>query len=233
MIHEKVLIVFLYFNRQKRPSPRCDHRGALHAKHYLFILGGCYRSVFFTDLHVLDLERMEWSQPSFLLKLVHARAGHAGVAVDGNWYIVSSKSVCETGNHFPRRCPGTLVINMSTLDVSVLNTGLSISSITRGGENILIAFGGYNGKCSNEVFALRIKPSDSSQPPAAAALETVVHALSKSKKIQVDTSQQDLASGINSLKDKKALEPSLATNKSAFKIKQVNGSSYAKMYYGA
>lgn len=31
---------------------------------------------------------MEWSRPQLQGDLVSPRAGHAGVAVDGNWYIV-------------------------------------------------------------------------------------------------------------------------------------------------
>lgn len=31
---------------------------------------------------------MEWSQPQLQGDLVAPRAGHAGVAVEGNWYIV-------------------------------------------------------------------------------------------------------------------------------------------------
>lgn len=31
---------------------------------------------------------MEWSQPQLQGDLVSARAGHAGVVVDGNWIVV-------------------------------------------------------------------------------------------------------------------------------------------------
>lgn len=31
---------------------------------------------------------MEWSQPQLQGDLVSARAGHAGVVVDGNWFVV-------------------------------------------------------------------------------------------------------------------------------------------------
>lgn len=32
--------------------------------------------------------QMEWSRPQLQGDLVTARAGHTGVAVNGNWYIV-------------------------------------------------------------------------------------------------------------------------------------------------
>ncbi|KAL8533202.1 hypothetical protein ACS0TY_009448 [Phlomoides rotata] len=243
---------------QTPPTARFDHASALHAERYLFVFGGCSHSVFFNDLHVLDLETMEWSRPQLQGDLVTARAGHTGIAVDGNWYIVG-------GGDNKSGALDTLVINMSKLVVSVLTSvkgrdplaseGIGISSATFGGEDFLIAFGGYNGKYYNEVFAMRVKPRDSLHPkilqsPAAAAAAASVNAafaLSKSetlnftekedldsKEIQVDTSQQDLSNEITSIReDKKALELSLAectSENSAIKIKieEMNG-SYAEL----
>ncbi|CAK9159805.1 unnamed protein product [Ilex paraguariensis] len=41
---------------QTPPAPRFDHTAAVHAQRYLLIFGGCSHSLFFNDLHVLDLE---------------------------------------------------------------------------------------------------------------------------------------------------------------------------------
>ncbi|XP_042015300.1 acyl-CoA-binding domain-containing protein 6-like [Salvia splendens] len=229
------------------PSPRFDHAAALHADRYLFIFGGCSHSVFYNDLHVLDLETMEWSKPQLQGDVVAPRAGHAGVAVDGNWYIVG-------GGDNKSGSLETIVINMSKLAVSVVTSvkgrdplaseGLSIASASLGSENVLITYGGYNGKYHNEVFAMRVKPRDYLQPKilqspaaaAAAASVTTAYALAKpelssfsekedsnSKIIPVDTSQKDISAEINSLKEeKKALELSLAeitADNSAIKTK--------------
>lgn len=220
---------------QTPPSPRFDHAAALNAERYLFIFGGCSHSVFYNDLHVLDLETMEWSQPQLQGDLVAPRAGHAGVAVEGNWYIVG-------GGDNKSGALETLVINMSKFVVSVVTSvegrdplaseGISISSASLGSGSFLITFGGYNGKYYNEVFALRVKPRDSSHPKilqspaaaAAAASVTAAYALAKpdllnfiekedfnSKIIPVDTSQKDLSAEINPIKEeKKALELSIA-----------------------
>ncbi|KAH6763516.1 Galactose oxidase/kelch repeat superfamily protein, partial [Perilla frutescens var. hirtella] len=243
---------------QTPPSPRFDHAAALHAERYLFIFGGCSHSVFYNDLHVLDLETMEWSRPQLQGDLVTPRAGHAGVAVEGNWYIVG-------GGDNKSGALETLVINMSKLVVSAVTSvkgrdplaseGISISSASLGSENFLITFGGYNGKYYNEVFALRVKPRDSLHPkilqsPAAAAAAASVsaaYALARpelldfsekedlnSKIIPVDTSQQDLLAEINSIKEeKKALELSIAevtaeNSGIKTKIEETNG-NYAEL----
>ncbi|KAI3474344.1 hypothetical protein Pfo_029178 [Paulownia fortunei] len=211
-----------------------DHTAALHAERYLFIFGGCSDSIFFNDLHVLDLETMEWSQPQVQGDLVTARAGHASISVDGNWFVVG-------GGDNKSGAMETLVINMSKLVVSVLTTvkgrhplaseGISVSLASLGGEDFLVTFGGYNGKYYNEVFVMRPKPRNFLHPKilqspavaAAAASVTAAYALAKPemlnfteredsdfKVIPVDTSDQNLSVEINSIRDeKKELESSL------------------------
>lgn len=49
-------IIFFCFNRQTSPAPRFDHTATVHSEHYLLIFGGCSHSIFFNDLHVLDLQ---------------------------------------------------------------------------------------------------------------------------------------------------------------------------------
>ncbi|CAH9055468.1 unnamed protein product [Cuscuta epithymum] len=220
---------------QTPPSPRFDHTAALHADHYLLIFGGCSHSVFFNDLHVLDLETMEWSCPQLQGDIVCSRAGHAGVTIDENWYIVG-------GGDNKTGVPETLVLNMSKLVVAVLtivkerdplaSEGLTVSSALLDGEFFLVAFGGYNGNYNNEVYVMRPKPRDSSHPKillspaaaAAAASVTAAYALTKPEKfdstarddsnfkgIQNNTSQKNLSDEIGTIREEKErLESSLA-----------------------
>ncbi|XP_047323073.1 acyl-CoA-binding domain-containing protein 4-like [Impatiens glandulifera] len=167
------------------PTPRFDHAAAVYSDRYLLIFGGCSHSIFFNDLHVLDLLTMEWSQPQIQGDLANARAGHAGINIDGKWYIVG-------GGDNKTGASDTLVLDMSKLVLSVLTSvkerdplaseGLSVSSALIDDENLLISFGGYNGKYNNEVFVMRPKPKYSSQPkifqsPAAAAAAASVSAM--------------------------------------------------------
>ncbi|XVF75638.1 hypothetical protein PTKIN_Ptkin13bG0203300 [Pterospermum kingtungense] len=174
----ETMIWSLVETTQTPPAPRFDHSAAVHSGHYLFIFGGCSHSIFFNDLHVLDLQTMEWSQSQIQGDLVSPRAGHAG-------------------------CLETLALNMSKLAWSTLTTlkerhplaseGLSVCAAVIDGEKHLVAFGGYNGKCNNEVYVMKLKPRDSSHPKifrspaaaAAAASVTAAYALAKSEKLDL------------------------------------------------
>lgn len=145
------------------PSPRSDHAAACHAGRYLLIFGGGSHAIIFNDLHVLDLQTMEWSTPNQQGILPGPRAGHAGVTVGENWYIVG-------GGDSKNGVSETLVLNMSTLVWSVVTSvegrvplaseGLSLVSTTYNGEDFIVSFGGYNGRYNNEVNVL--KPSHKS-----------------------------------------------------------------------
>uniref|UniRef100_A0A7N0TLY7 Acyl-CoA-binding domain-containing protein n=1 Tax=Kalanchoe fedtschenkoi TaxID=63787 RepID=A0A7N0TLY7_KALFE len=179
---------------QTPPAPRFDHSASLHADRYLLIFGGCSHATCFNDLHMLDLLTMEWSQPEIRGDSVSVRAGHAGVCIDDNWYIVG-------GGDNRSGSPETLVLNTSKLVWSVATSvkerdalaseGLSLCSALLNGEKYLISFGGYNGKYNNDVFVMRPRPRDSSQPKiyqspaaaAAAASVTAAYALSKSANV--------------------------------------------------
>lgn len=215
---------------QTPPAPRFDHAAAVHVDRYLLIFGGCSHSVFFNDLHVLDLETLEWSQPQIRGDLVTPRAGHAGVTIDENWYIVG-------GGDNKSGASETLVLNMAKLVVSVLanvkgrhalaSEGLSISSTVVDSERFLVAFGGYNGKYNNEVFAMRPKPRDALHPKifkspaaeAAAASVTAAYALANSEKLELSeredsnfklVSQRDLSAEASAVREeKKKLESQL------------------------
>ncbi|KAJ0567835.1 putative acyl-CoA-binding protein, ACBP [Helianthus annuus] len=142
------------------PSPRADHAAAVHAERYLLIFGGGTHSTCFNDLHVLDLKTMEWSKPSQQGEIPSPRAGHAGVTIGESWFIVG-------GGDNKSGVSETVVLNMSTLSWSVVTTvqgrvplaseGLSLVLSSYNGEDILVSFGGYNGRYNNEVNLL--KPS--------------------------------------------------------------------------
>ncbi|KAL5210832.1 hypothetical protein ABZP36_006455 [Zizania latifolia] len=141
------------------PSPRSDHAAACHADRYLLIFGGGSHATCFNDLHVLDLQTMEWSRPKQQGLTPSPRAGHAGATVGENWYIVG-------GGNNKSGVSETLVLNMSTLTWSVVSTvegrvplaseGMTLVHSNYNGDDYLISFGGYNGRYSNEVFALKL-----------------------------------------------------------------------------
>ncbi|TKY61509.1 Acyl-CoA-binding domain-containing protein 4 [Spatholobus suberectus] len=145
------------------PSPRSDHTAAVHVERYLLIFGGGSHATCYNDLHVLDLQTMEWSRPTQLGEIPTPRAGHAGVTVGENWFIVG-------GGDNKSGVSETVVLNMSTLAWSVVTSvqgrvpvaseGLSLVVSSYGGEDVLVSFGGYNGRYNNEVYVL--KPSHKS-----------------------------------------------------------------------
>ncbi|KAL5566052.1 hypothetical protein UlMin_029216 [Ulmus minor] len=145
------------------PSPRSDHAAAVHAERYLLIFGGGSHATCFNDLHVLDLQTMEWSRPTQQGDIPTARAGHAGVTVGENWFIVG-------GGDNKSGVSETVVLNMSTLVWSVVTSvqgrvpvaseGLSVVVGSYNSEDVLVSYGGYNGRYSSEVNVL--KPSHKS-----------------------------------------------------------------------
>ncbi|CAN8257176.1 unnamed protein product [Cochlearia groenlandica] len=236
---------------QTRPVPRFDHTAATHSDRYLLIFGGCSHSIFFNDLHILDLQTMEWSQPQVQGDIVNPRAGHAGLTVDENWYIVG-------GGDNSTGCLETLVLNMSKLVWStsayvgarhpLASEGLSLCSASVFGESILVAFGGYNGKYNNDIFVMRLKPEESSHPKifkspaaaAAAASVTAAYSIAKSEfplpanptlnGIGNISSEKDVRNRVDAIKEeKRTLESSVAetqveNSKLKEKIEEVNNS---------
>ncbi|KAJ0235167.1 Uncharacterized protein HA466_0267710 [Hirschfeldia incana] len=235
---------------QTRPVPRFDHTAATHSDRYLLVFGGCSHSIFFSDLHILDLQTMEWSQPHVQGDVVTPRAGHAGITIGENWYIVG-------GGDNSTGCLETLVLNMSKLVWStstnvgarhpLASEGLSVCSASVFGENILVAFGGYNGKYNNDIFVMRLKPGESSHPKifkspaaaAAAASVTAAYAIAKSDSSDyppppppanptLNGTGNDIRNTIDSIKEeKRSLESSVAetqveNSKLREKIDEVN-----------
>ncbi|KAF8779500.1 hypothetical protein HU200_002547 [Digitaria exilis] len=166
------------------PAPRYDHSAAVYADQYLLIFGGSSHSTCFNDLYLLDLRNLEWSQPDTQGAHIAPRSGHAGTMIDENWYIVG-------GGDNASGSTDTIVMNASKFVWSVVTSvsardqlaceGLTLCSTTVDGENFLIAFGGYNGQYSNEIFVLKLKARNLVQPrllqsPAAAAAAASVTA---------------------------------------------------------
>ncbi|KAL2490548.1 Acyl-CoA-binding domain-containing protein 4 [Abeliophyllum distichum] len=145
------------------PSARSDHAAAVHAERYLLIFGGGSHATCFNDLHVFDVQTMEWSRPIQQGEIPSPRAGHASVTIGENWFIVG-------GGDNKSGVSETVVLNMSTLVWSVVTTvqgrvplaseGSSLVLSSFSGEDILVSFGGYNGWYNNEVNIL--KPSHKS-----------------------------------------------------------------------
>ncbi|XP_062203609.1 acyl-CoA-binding domain-containing protein 6-like [Phragmites australis] len=153
------------------PSPRSEHAAACYAERYLLIFGGGSHSTCFSDLHLLDTHAMEWSRPEQQGIIPEPRAGHAGVAIGENWFITG-------GGNNTKGVPDTLVLNMSTYVWSIVissegrnpptSEGSSLVPHTISGEDFLVSFGGYSGRYSNEVYALKpsLKPSLRPSDPA-------------------------------------------------------------------
>ncbi|XP_076900743.1 acyl-CoA-binding domain-containing protein 4-like [Bidens hawaiensis] len=175
------------------PSPRSDHAAAVHAERYLLIFGGGSHSSCFNDLHVLDLKTMEWSKPSQQGDIPSPRAGHAGVTIGESWFIVG-------GGDNKSGVSETVVLNMSTLSWSVVTTvqgrvplaseGLSLVLSSYNGEDILVSFGGYNGKYNNEANLL--KPSYKSTLQATRAGAPALDSVSGAQNAANGTRDVDL-----------------------------------------
>lgn len=166
------------------PSPRSDHTATVQAGRYLLIFGGGSHSTCFNDLHLLDLDTMEWSQPQQKGVVPTPRSGHAGVTVGESWYIIG-------GGDNKSGISETMILDMSTLvwsvatsvegKTSIASEGLSVVAASSNVEEALIAFGGYNGRYSNEVHIFKTNQKAKLQPkilesPAAAAAAAAVRA---------------------------------------------------------
>ncbi|KAL6531334.1 acyl-CoA-binding domain-containing protein 4 [Orobanche minor] len=169
------------------PSPRSDHAAAVHADRYLLIFGGGSHATCFNDLHVLDIQTMEWSRPMQQGEIPSPRAGHAGVTIGENWFILG-------GGDNKSGVSETVVLNMSTLIWSVVTTvqgrvplaseGSSLVLSSYSGEDILVSFGGYNGRYNNEVnllkpshkFTLQPKMVEATVPDSVSAVQNITDA---------------------------------------------------------
>ncbi|KAH0933867.1 hypothetical protein HID58_010984 [Brassica napus] len=180
------------------PSPRSDHAAAVHAERYLLIFGGGSHATCFGDLHVLDLQTMEWSRPAQQGEAPTPRSGHAGVTNGENWFIVG-------GGDNKSGASESVVLNMSTLTWSVVasvqgrvplaSEGLSLVVSSYNGEDVLVAFGGYNGRYNNEINLLKPSHKSTLQPktleaPLPVSLSAVNNATTRDIESEVEVSQE-------------------------------------------
>lgn len=145
------------------PGPRSDHVAALIAGgRHMAVFGGGSHSICYNDIYVLDLETYEWTQPEVHGDVLPVpRAGHAAALVGSKWYIVG-------GGDNKGGVAETMVLDTETWEWSAIATapprtpiaseGLSLATVGGPEQSLLLAFGGYNGKYSNEVYVL--KPAD-------------------------------------------------------------------------
>jgi hypothetical protein len=143
------------------PSPRAGHAGCVYGDRYWCIVGGGNNQNGVPDTAVLDLELMRW---------VDVSGGGAGGRKGGGG--VGESGGGGGGSAFPAP--------------AVVGEGMSLCAVeAAGGDAVLVAFGGYNGACQQEVQAFRVpqefpaaRPapapapaasSSSSEPAAAAA----------------------------------------------------------------
>ncbi|KAJ0234259.1 Acyl-CoA-binding domain-containing protein 5 [Hirschfeldia incana] len=180
------------------PSPRSDHAAAVHAERYLLIFGGGSHATCFDDLHVLDLQTMEWSRPAQQGEVPTPRSGHAGVTIGENWFIVG-------GGDNKSGASESVVLNMSTLTWSVVasvqgrvplaSEGLSLVVSSYNGEDVLVAFGGYNGRYNNEINLLKPSHKSTLQPktleePLPVSLSAVNNTTTRDIESEVEVSQE-------------------------------------------
>uniref|UniRef100_M4CAB8 ACB domain-containing protein n=1 Tax=Brassica campestris TaxID=3711 RepID=M4CAB8_BRACM len=180
------------------PSPRSDHVAAVHAERYLLIFGGGSHATCFGDLHVLDLQTMEWSRPAQQGEAPTPRSGHAGVIIGENWFIVG-------GGDNKSGASESVVLNMSTLTWSVVasvegrvplaSEGLSLVVSSYNGEDVLVSFGGYNGRYNNEINLLKPSHKSTLQPktleaPLPVSLSAVNNATTRDIESEVEVSQE-------------------------------------------
>lgn len=149
------------------PSPRSDHVATAYCEKYIFIFGGGSHSDCYNDLHVLDLESMEWSPVETQGLVPRPRAGHAGVTVGDSWFVIGGGD--NTG-----AISETLVLSMTTLSWSVEANVEVLTPVASEGLSVvvsgdtLLAFGGYNGYFTNAVHAYKLGPA---QVPQVAKLK--------------------------------------------------------------
>uniref|UniRef100_A0A0E0BTQ1 Acyl-CoA-binding domain-containing protein n=1 Tax=Oryza glumipatula TaxID=40148 RepID=A0A0E0BTQ1_9ORYZ len=173
------------------PSPRSEHAAACYADRYLLIFGGGSHSTCFSDLHLLDMQTMEWSRPEHQGITPEPRAGHAGVTVGENWFITG-------GGNNKKGVPETLVLNMSTFVWSVVtglegrapptSEGSSLVLHKVNGEDFLVSFGGYSGRYSNEACLFHQFSSPDAYP-CILLNSSLIYSLKSSRKSGVPSGQ--------------------------------------------
>uniref|UniRef100_A0A0E0NN11 Acyl-CoA-binding domain-containing protein n=1 Tax=Oryza rufipogon TaxID=4529 RepID=A0A0E0NN11_ORYRU len=180
------------------PAPRYDHSAAVYADQYLLIFGGSSHSTCFSDIYLLDLQTMEWSQPDTQGAHINPRSGHAGTMIDENWYIVG-------GGDNASGSTDTIMMNASKFVWSVVTSVPARDPLA----------------C--EIFVMKLKPRNLVQPrllqspaaAAAAASVTAAYAVITDEKTRDIVATDDL--------DVKRVQPSGSSKQITTELDALNG----------
>ncbi|PSC67948.1 acyl-binding domain-containing 4-like isoform X1 isoform A [Micractinium conductrix] len=144
-----------------RPGPRSAHAAALYRNRYLLVFGGGSVAHCNNELHCLDTQTLEWSQPAWEGPVPPPRAGHAGAILGSTWFIVG-------GGNNTSGCADMYALDLSPLgsgpvqwtlvgntpvESAIASEGLSLLPVPMAG--CMISFGGYNGRYHNAVHVYR------------------------------------------------------------------------------
>jgi len=161
------------------PEPRTEHTATTWGRDTLLIFGGTGRSTkCYDSLYALDLTRGKWTTVTPKGVRPPPRAGHAGVLLrDGRYWALVGGGNNECG--LMECCVLDLEETawLSRTDAlaapPVVGEGMTLCAVrTRDGlEDVIVAFGGYNGHCQNETQILRVSEDfpDHETPTTAAA----------------------------------------------------------------
>ncbi|GAX78252.1 hypothetical protein CEUSTIGMA_g5694.t1 [Chlamydomonas eustigma] len=168
------------------PSARSAHAATSYLNRYLLLFGGgtvanCFNDLFMLDTHAIP---MQWTQLSGGKK-VTPRAGHSGIVIGSTWYIVgggnnvkgctdmlaldlthiqSGRVSWHVVASIPIRDPLSSEGVSLALLPSIPSPGADSSAITESStpkpdekqHEVLISFGGYNGKYHNAVSVIKV-----------------------------------------------------------------------------
>eukprot|EP00897_Mesotaenium_endlicherianum_P000842 jgi/Mesen1/10759/ME000909S10083 len=178
------------------PSPRADHATTITDEGNLLVFGGGSHSFCYNDIYLLNTQTNEWSQPETKGELPAPRAGHAGVLVGTSWFLIG-------GGDTKGGVTDTVTLDVVSLEWSVVAEAPAKTSIASEGvsavragpinEAIVVTFGGYNGRYSNEVYAYKPTVKASTPRPKANGEASATAQPSSSQSTQQDNGQGSAA----------------------------------------
>ncbi|WIA35517.1 hypothetical protein OEZ86_003944 [Tetradesmus obliquus] len=151
----------LKISSKAQPNARSGHVATL-ANDTMLVFGGGSIASCFNDLWQLDLARGAWSKPELHGPSPTPRAGHSGSLVGDYWYILG-------GGNNVKGCTDMLVADLTELAAGAVSwkkvcsvppgsplSSEGISLLHTPELNLLVAFGGYNGKYHNAVSVYKL-----------------------------------------------------------------------------
>jgi len=157
------------------PPARSGHVATVYKEKYLVVFGGGSIANCYNDTWVLDLESCKWTRPNVFGPLPPPRAGHSAALVGDTWFVLG-------GGNNVRGCVDMLAADFS--DMPVMNiTWRRVCTVPAGSPlssegvslmhvphlQLLVAFGGYNGKYHNTVSVYKLPTSEYQDPAVTAA----------------------------------------------------------------